>query len=150
VKLIRIDRSAYTLELHVGVAGASKLIAAYPIAIGLPRYKTPRGVYFVSYKVKDPDWQVPDSPWTKRAGLIPGTIVPGGDPANPLIARWIDVDSPLGIGIHGTDSLESLGSRASHGCIRMHPEDVIELYDEIPHPPSATRPDGKLTPVVID
>ena len=150
MKLIRIDRSAYTLELHVGEVGRSKLIAAYPIAIGLPRYKTPRGVYFVGYKVRDPDWEIPDSPWTRRAGLTPGGIIPGGDPANPLIARWIDVDDARGIGIHGTASLDSLGTRASHGCIRMHPEDVIELYDEVPHPPSDEHPDGRVTPVVID
>jgi lipoprotein-anchoring transpeptidase ErfK/SrfK len=37
-----------------------------------------------------------------------------------------------GAGIHGTSDVGSLGSAASHGCIRMSVADVTELYDQVP------------------
>jgi lipoprotein-anchoring transpeptidase ErfK/SrfK len=36
-----------------------------------------------------------------------------------------------GAGIHGTDATYSLGTAASHGCIRMSIPDVEELYDQV-------------------
>ena len=65
-----------------------------------------------------------------------GTVVPAGDPLNPIKERWIGVTPPdgpkSGIGIHGTGERDSIGGAASHGCIRMLPEEVIELYDDVP------------------
>ena len=55
---------------------------------------------------------------------------PGGAPENPLKARWLGIFD--GAGIHGTDAVGSIGSAASHGCIRMLIPDVIELYDQVP------------------
>jgi L,D-transpeptidase ErfK/SrfK len=76
---------------------------------------------------------VPDSDWAIEAGLTPGTIVPGCTPSNPLIARWIGITpSKQGIGIHGTNARNTMGQRASHGCIRMLEEDVVELYSMVP------------------
>src|SRR5918992_1621134 len=72
-------------------------------------------------------WSVPNSDW---AGDLAGTVVPGGVPENPLKARWLGIFN--GAGIHGTDAVYSLGSAASHGCIRMSIPDVIELYDQVP------------------
>ncbi len=66
---------------------------------------------------------------TGRA-ILAGTVVPGGVPENPLKARWLGIYD--GAGIHGTDQTYSLGSAASHGCIRMAIPDVIELYDQVP------------------
>ena len=57
-------------------------------------------------------------------------MVPGGVPDNPLKARWMGIYD--GAGIHGTDQVGSLGSAASHGCVRMAIPDVIELYDQVP------------------
>lgn len=34
--------------------------------------------------------------------------------------------------IHGTPDTEPMGVAASHGCIRMRNEDVIELFDQVP------------------
>ena len=59
-----------------------------------------------------------------------GRVVPGGIPENPLKARWLGIFA--GAGIHGTDATGSIGSAASHGCIRMLIPDVIELYDQVP------------------
>jgi lipoprotein-anchoring transpeptidase ErfK/SrfK len=58
-----------------------------------------------------------------------GQTIPGGDPRNPLVARWVGISGS--VGFHGTKDIGSLGSRASHGCVRMNPADVIDLYDRV-------------------
>ena len=73
----------------------------------------------------NPTWYVPDAAW---AGDLAGTTVPPG-PDNPLQARWMGFNG--GAGIHGTSDVGSLGSAASHGCLRMAVPDVIELYDQV-------------------
>ena len=57
-------------------------------------------------------------------------VIPGGAPNNPLRARWLGIAN--GVGIHGTAEDWSIGTRASHGCIRMHVSDVIDLYNRVP------------------
>ena len=69
----------------------------------------------------------PFSPW---AGELQGTTVEGGSAANPLKARWMGIAN--GVGIHGTGEDYSIGTRASHGCIRMHVADVIDLFKRVP------------------
>jgi lipoprotein-anchoring transpeptidase ErfK/SrfK len=71
-------------------------------------------------------WNVPDSDW---AGDMAGKVIPGGDPQNPLVARWIGFNGS--VGFHGTKSIDSLGRSASHGCVRMAPADVIDLYQRV-------------------
>ena len=78
-------------------------------------------------KQVDPIWSVPHSPW---AGELAGTTVEGGSAANPLKARWMGIFD--GVGIHGTGEDWSIGSAASHGCIRMHVWDVKDLYPRVP------------------
>ena len=60
---------------------------------------------------------------------LAGQTVPPG-PADPIKARWMGIFN--GAGIHGTEELGSLGSAASHGCIRMAIPDVVQLYDQTP------------------
>ena len=69
---------------------------------------------------------VPDAPW---AGKLAGRVIPPGDPQNPLAARWMGFHD--GAGIHGTKDLGSLGSAASHGCVRMAIPDVKRLYRRV-------------------
>ena len=69
----------------------------------------------------------PTAPW---AGELAAPRSPGGSAANPLKARWMGIAN--GVGIHGTGEDYSIGSRASHGCIRMHVADVIDLYPRVP------------------
>lgn len=69
---------------------------------------------------------MPNSAW---AGSLAGQTIPPG-PQDPLKARWMGIFN--GAGIHGTDVLSSLGSAASHGCIRMAIPDVIALYAQTP------------------
>ena len=68
---------------------------------------------------------MPNSSWV--APKDRGKVIPGGTAENPLKARWLGIYA--GAGIHGTDDSGSIGSAASHGCIRMRIPDVIDLYD---------------------
>jgi lipoprotein-anchoring transpeptidase ErfK/SrfK len=88
---------------------------------------TPAGQYSIQNKQVDPAWHVPNSAW---AGSLAGQVIPGGAPNNPLKARWLGIAN--GVGIHGTAEDWSIGSRASHGCIRMHVADVKALYPRVP------------------
>jgi len=98
----------------------------YRVAVGQPEFPTPKGRFAVDRKEKNPVWQVPDSDW---AGSMAGKTIPGGSPQNPLVARWVGISGS--VGFHGTKDIGSLGSRASHGCVRMNPSDVIDLYDRV-------------------
>ncbi len=84
------------------------------------------GSFTVQGKQVNPPWNVPQSDW---AGELAGSTIPGGDPRNPLKARWIGFNGS--VGFHGTDSVGSLGTAASHGCVRMAPADVIDLYERV-------------------
>lgn len=126
-------RERYPVHLTVDLAERRlrlyrdlELVRVYPVAIGDPRYPTPRGHHTIVNKAADPSWHVPNSDW---AGDLAGTIVPPG-PDNPIVARWLGIHA--GAGIHGTRDLGSLGRAASHGCIRMAEADVIDLYDRVP------------------
>ncbi len=117
---IVVDQSDYTLTLFID----GRRIKQYPIAVGTASYPTPNGVWSVVNMARNPTWIPPNSPWA--AGLEP---VPPGS-SNPLGTRWIGTSAPL-IGIHGTPQSWSIGSRASHGCIRMYISDVEELYEQV-------------------
>jgi len=126
--VIVIDKSAFKLRLYRGTTkpdgSIMKRIRTYPIAIGQPAYPTPTGNYAVIQKQINPTWFPPDSPWA--AGL--GTVPPG--PGNPLGTRWIGTSAPA-IGMHGTPNPSSIGTMASHGCIRMYISDVENLYPRV-------------------
>jgi lipoprotein-anchoring transpeptidase ErfK/SrfK len=119
---LTVDRSSFQLRLWEDL----ELTKTYTIAVGAVGFDTPAGVYNIQNKAVDPAWSVPNSDW---AGDLAGTVVPGGSPENPLKARWMGIFD--GAGIHGTDDVGSLGSAASHGCVRMAVPDVIELYDQV-------------------
>jgi lipoprotein-anchoring transpeptidase ErfK/SrfK len=121
--LITVDRKHKRLRLWRKL----KLAKTYVIAVGRIGLETPAGFYRVRSKAADPAWYVPRSPW---AGSLAGKVIPGGYPQNPIKARWLGFHA--GAGVHGTDDLGSLGSAASHGCIRMSIPDVIQLYKLVP------------------
>jgi lipoprotein-anchoring transpeptidase ErfK/SrfK len=120
---ITVDQSSFTVTLWKNLEVAEK----YTVAVGQPAYPTPTGLYSVTDKQVDPVWSVPNSDW---AGELAGTVVEGGTDANPLKARWMGITD--GVGFHGTSEVDSLGSAASHGCIRMSVADVEDLYDQVP------------------
>jgi hypothetical protein len=119
-EVITIDRGGFSLHLFRNL----KSFKTYPIAVGSAGYDTPAGLYSIDDKTVDPAWHVPNEAW---AGDRAGTVVPGGAADNPLKARWMGFFA--GRGIHGTSDDASVGTAASHGCIRMHVPDVEELYD---------------------
>ncbi len=104
-----------------------KLAKTYRIAVGRIGLETPAGFYHVRNKAVDPAWYVPKKSW---AGSLAGKIIPGDSPDNPIKARWLGIYD--GAGIHGTDDIASLGTAASHGCIRMSIPDVKQLYSVVP------------------
>jgi len=121
--VITVDRAHFKLRLYK----ALKFRKSYGVAVGQPAYPTPTGRFAITSKQVNPVWSVPNSPW---AGELQGTTVEGGSAANPLKARWMGIAN--GVGIHGTGEDYSIGTRASHGCIRMHVADVIDLFKRVP------------------
>jgi hypothetical protein len=121
--VVTIDRGHFRLRLFKHL----RFRKSYGIAVGRAGLETPRGIYHVTERQINPAWHVPNRSW---AGALAGQTISGGSPSNPLKARWLGLAD--GVGIHGTAEDWSIGTRASHGCIRMHVHDVIELYRRVP------------------
>ena len=118
VILVRIgENKAYLYE-------DGKITHEYLVATGQPAYPTPTGVFEITEKRYMPTWinPAPDG-WGSD---MPASIPPGI--SNPLGLRALNW-SASGIRFHGTTATYSLGYNASHGCVRMSNDDVIELYD---------------------
>jgi L,D-transpeptidase catalytic domain/Putative peptidoglycan binding domain len=127
----KVTSDAYdeVLLLHIGENKLyfyenGKITHNYTVATGMPQYPTPTGVYEVVEKRYMPTWvnPAPDG-W---GASMPAMIPPG--PSNPLGLRAINW-SASGIRFHGTTATYSLGHNASHGCVRLSNDDVIQLYD---------------------
>lgn len=141
--LLLIDRAKHTLDVWYRgpLRKKYRLAESYSIAVGVAGHETPAGVYFVIDKKAHPDYRVPDAQWAIDIGWVPGTVIPADDPSNPIPGAFIQLtEDPTGnIGIHGTRHLETLGTDASHGCVRVHPDVALSLHRRIP----------RQTPVVI-
>lgn len=99
-----------------------RFVQFFPVAVGRLGFLTPRGSFRVIEKIKDPTWYPPA--WAdERAPVGPGD-------KNPLGDRWIGT-SATRVGIHGTQSPYSIGMCISHGCIRMYPDHVRALFDQV-------------------
>ena len=119
--VITVDRGTRQLYLFKNL----KLFKTLPVAVGMAGLETPSGLYSIQDKQVDPVWHVPKSAW---AGDLAGKSIPPG-PDNPIKARWMGLAA--GVGIHGTADDGSIGSAASHGCVRMHVSDVTWLFDQV-------------------
>jgi lipoprotein-anchoring transpeptidase ErfK/SrfK len=118
---LTLDRGTFTLRLWKDL----ELAETYTVAVGQEGLETPEGLYEIQEKEENPVWHVPESDW---AGDLGGQTIPPG-PSNPIKARWMAIYE--GAGIHGTEEVESLGSAASHGCVRMAIADVEQLYEQV-------------------
>lgn len=116
---IIVDLSERRLYLYRN----NKVIKTYRVAIGRFDFPTPVGNWKIIGKRRNPVWRNPHMDWSKD---MPEFIPPG--PGNPLGPRALDLSAPL-VRIHGTPQVGSIGHAASHGCIRMYPWNVIELFD---------------------
>ncbi|HYY81866.1 MAG TPA: L,D-transpeptidase family protein [Actinomycetes bacterium] len=120
---ITIDAGANRLALYDGL----RVERSYPVATAMPGFYTPRGTWRVLYKQVDPTWVNP-APHGWGAGE-PARIPPGPD--DPLGTRALALNAP-GILIHGSPASWSIGSYASHGCIRMFIHDAEDLFARVP------------------
>lgn len=112
--------------------GEPQQVITHPIGIGLVGWSTPEGSTQVVGKKADPWWIPPAS--VRREHLrdgdpLPARVPPGPD--NPLGRHALRLGWPSYL-IHGTNKPYGVGMRASHGCIRMYPEDIARLFEDIP------------------
>jgi lipoprotein-anchoring transpeptidase ErfK/SrfK len=103
-------RNAYKIHINteeniLTLYKNNEFYKSYPIAVGKESTPTPKGIFKIKNKSKNP----------------------GG----PYGARWMGLSIPH-YGIHGTNDPNSIGKDVSKGCIRLHNEDIIELYDLVP------------------
>ena len=117
---IVVNRASRVLTLY----RETRKIRTFRIAVGTSGHPTPRGLFSIVSKQRNPTWIPPDSPWAKGLGPVP----PG--PGNPLGTRWMGT-SASAVGIHGTPASGTIGTAASHGCIRMYIHDAEWLYDRV-------------------
>lgn len=113
---IEVNKSSHKLYLYNKYG---KVIKTYSIATGRTKSLTPEGTFEIIIKINQPGWKG----------------IPGGDPKNPLGPRWLGLqvggDNGRMYGIHGTNQPSSIGKDASAGCVRMHSNQVIELYNTV-------------------
>jgi lipoprotein-anchoring transpeptidase ErfK/SrfK len=120
---IVVDLSENHLYLYDGL----HVVKEYPVATAMAPYTTPVGTWEIVNKQENPTWYNPaEDTW---GADLPPSIGPG--PGNPLGTRALYLNAP-GIRIHGTYSSSSIGTYASHGCIRMYISDSEDLYGRVP------------------
>ena len=120
-KIVVVNKASTSVTLYERL----KPVKTYQVAVGSPGYPTPSGRFAIQNKQVDPVWNVPNREW---AGELAGRTIPPG-PQNPLKARWMGIYG--GAGFHGTADIGSIGSAASHGCVRMTIPDVIDLFGRV-------------------
>jgi L,D-transpeptidase ErfK/SrfK len=115
-----------------------KLEMAVPVALGMPAYqdygdwRTPTGHFRILSKMKNPTWHVPHSIQTEmkqNKRKVVTELPPGSE---NLLGKYALKTSLAGIMIHSTINPESIYNFASHGCIRIHPKNMEEIFPEIP------------------
>lgn len=107
------------------------VVAHFPVGLGTPSMPTPLGEFTIRGREVDKTWYVPTSiqEEMRRKGEPVRTEVPPG-PDNPLGRHWLGL-SAHECGIHGTIAPTSIYRFRTHGCIRLHPDDVAWLYDRV-------------------
>lgn len=119
-----VSKKNFTMDIYLqGV-----FVKQYKVGLGKVEHDTPTGKWraIAGGKMIKPTWTDPDS----------GRVYQGNDPDYPLGSRWIALEGlegaakgRTGFAIHGTKEPETIGTRASRGCIRLFNGDVVEVYD---------------------
>jgi lipoprotein-anchoring transpeptidase ErfK/SrfK len=116
--VLRASVSARTLVVQRG----DSTLGTFAVAVGKDQYPTPTGNFRIKKLIWNPSWRPPPGAvWAKGK-----TAKSPGEPGNPMKVVKIFFREP-DYYIHGTDDVESLGSAASHGCLRMDPTEVAAL-----------------------
>ena len=113
-------------------SGEPQIVITHPIGIGKVGWSTPEGVTKIVRRQKDPIWTVPVSvikEHRENGEELDRVIGPGPD--NPLGRHAFYLQWPSYL-IHGTNKPAGVGLRSSHGCIRLYPEDIAQLFDTVP------------------
>lgn len=113
--------------------GRARVVMTYPLGIGSEGRTVPVATTRITGKRVDPPWVVPASILAEHAAEgdpLPKVVPPGPD--NPLGHYALRLGLPGSFLIHGTNHPYSVGMRISHGCLRMYPEDIAELYGKVP------------------
>ena len=112
--------------------GETPVVITYPVSVGRMDWKTPLGKTSVVQKQADPPWYPPASIRAEHAqnGDILPDVVPGG-PGNPLGRFALRLGIP-GYLIHGTNKEYGIGMQVTHGCVRLYPENIEQLYNLVP------------------
>jgi L,D-transpeptidase ErfK/SrfK len=127
------------LQVNITINIAQRLLVlaegerarAFPITVGRRSWPTPVGAFTIVSKETDPVWDVPVSIQREMAQQGKPVITRmEASPGNPLGQHWMGLSLP-GLGIHGTNAPSSIYAFASHGCIRMHPDDVADLFQRV-------------------
>ena len=107
-------------------------VTTHPVGIGRQGWETPTGQTKVMEKIIDPKWLPPASIKTEHAerGDILTDVVPAG-PENPLGHRALRLAAWSDYLIHGTNKPYGIGMPVSHGCIRLYPEDIESLFEQV-------------------
>lgn len=163
---------------HFPLAGfcAAREVTVYPIGIGKMGWRIPETLTYIAGKLVQPTWQVPASIREEKAAegeILPAEIPPG--PGNPLGEYALQLGLPNYL-IHGSNKKYGIGMRVSHGCIRLYPDNIRELFQRVTvgtpvrivnqpykagwqggrlyleaHPPLAEQPrEGRLTAMVAE
>jgi L,D-transpeptidase ErfK/SrfK len=114
-----------------GGLGVVPKVVTYPISIGRYDWRSPLGVTRITQKVPNPTWTPPESIRIEHAakGDILPLVVPAG-PDNPLGQFALRLGTP-GYLIHGTNRPYGIGMRVTHGCLRLYPEDIATLFNQV-------------------
>ena len=110
-----------------------QLVSTYPVGLGRDDWRTPSGKFSVRGKTKNPVWVIPESIRKERIKEkgYSEKMIPGGDPGNPLGRYRFELSLPM-YRIHGTNIPWGVGMQVSHGCIRLYPEDIEQLFPMVP------------------
>ncbi len=130
-KLISVDRAGFRATVWRMKGNRYVVERAYQIAVGRAGHATPAGAYFVELKQRPPTWVPPNADWVPPDMV--GKPVAPDDPHNPLRGAFIGLAGGEGIGFHGVPPEEeaTLGTAASHGCLRMRVDGVLDLYRRV-------------------
>lgn len=123
------EMRVYSFRPAAGKAPA--MVDTYPASIGRMDWKTPLGGARIVRKQRNPSWRPPESVRQEAAAegeTVPELVPPGPD--NPLGTRALRLSIP-GYLIHGTNKPYGVGMRVTHGCVRLLPEDIEQLFDQV-------------------
>lgn len=127
---VAIYRDRFELHLYRKTSTGRYARYKFLIAVGKIGDATPGGVYYIDAKTRTPAWLIPEHEDYPKE--LWNTLVPFEDDKNPFDGGFLSISGGQGVGIHGTRFDPKLGTRVSHGCIRIRTQDLLYLYKRIP------------------